>query len=223
MVLSPLNSIVDDVLMKLAQHEHICGEVNSDRNKKHKLNVLFRFEILRSMLDILQKFGTQPLYNKNQKVVTRVIRSHIYGVDAIHSSQHGKSILVTGFTAAFFLTLPEFFLQWKKYKDCEEAEQPTDSPANFCNKQCLWPTFSNPQKRKADTNMTCLPGCMYSNAKCSTPYGFLPMDVFDLDKIFSDCLSGKVIWTTPTLQDPTKTKLQNEKSPAENQGSHETK
>jgi hypothetical protein len=55
-----------------------------------------------------------------------------------------KSHHVTGFTAAFFLTLPELFKQWVHEKDGEESK---DVNIDFKGAQCSWPTFCKKGKQ----------------------------------------------------------------------------
>ena len=205
-LISPLNSIVDDVLIRLAEKEGIVlNPLNSGRNKMHKLNMLFRFDILHSLLDILQKFGREPTF-ENQKWVAKLIKDPLYGGSAL-TTQRNKAILITGFSDVFFLTLPELFVQWSTYKDADKSKQPQESPVNFEKQECLWPTFSKP------------PGCMDSNGKSPKPYSFLPVEIFNFEKLFKDCLEGKIVWITPTLENSKKPKEKINESRAKDQES----
>jgi hypothetical protein len=191
MVLSPLNSIIQDVLILEAQDEYEVSSTTWDkhRNKKSKLLVLFRFDILCRMLDILQEFGSNPTFT-NQKFVSKLMQSKDFGLNA-SSSGNRSSTFVTGFTAAFFLTLPELFIQWKEQKDgnCKKPEM--YKILEFVGEQCLWPTFTKSL------------GVMHSNAKSVTPYSYLP-DTFDLKILFKECLAGNIIWKTVSLCEETK-------------------
>lgn len=59
MVLSPMNSVLD-VLLQQACEEEVLKKKAVDRNKKSKITTMARFDILRPMLDVLQKFGDEP-------------------------------------------------------------------------------------------------------------------------------------------------------------------
>jgi hypothetical protein len=124
MVLSPLNSIVDDVLIPQIKKEENYEWTATFRNKKAKLHVLFRYDILCRMLAILQEHGTKPPFHKNQKSITKLIESPSFGNQAT-SSGYQRSMFVTGFTAAFFLTLPELFIQWVQQKDGDGSKEHT--------------------------------------------------------------------------------------------------
>jgi hypothetical protein len=103
--------------------------------------MLFCYEILRSMLQILQQYGTQPEF-KSQALVSHSIEKSIYGIHALNASGNNKSDCITGFTAAFFVTLPAFFTQWFAWKDLSADEQPKNCPTPVLGLQCLWPTFA---------------------------------------------------------------------------------
>jgi hypothetical protein len=199
MVLSPLNTIVDEVLIPLARQEEVFIAGPKERNKLYKLNMLFRFEILKGMLDILRKYGTEPAFVK-QPLITKLLKNPTYGVPALQSSQKNKPLVITGATAAFFLTLPEFFAEWVLYKNSAKTSVPKEyEDYDFPGAQCNWPTFSNPNKRKTSEGSTAGAGCMLSNPK-SPNYDFLPNEVLKLRKIFRDVLLGFTTWTTPSLQ-----------------------
>jgi hypothetical protein len=188
MILSPLNSIVDDTLINMAFEEKVLTKDAADRNKKNKLKVLFRFEILHLMLDILQKHGKHPTYHDSQKLVSKLIHDPVHG-SAAQGSHQSKSMSITGFTAAFFLTLPEFFNQWRQCKHVDKSELLQDTVVAYESQGCFWPTFA------ATTTML---GCMYSNDNSPLPYFFLPFSILVL---FENCLSGTTLWITPTLKD----------------------
>jgi hypothetical protein len=59
MVLRPLNSIID-ILDGQAVIEDVYEKKPRQRNKQAKLTMLFYYEILGSMLQILRQYGTQP-------------------------------------------------------------------------------------------------------------------------------------------------------------------
>ena len=194
MVLSPLNTIVDETLLKDAKQNDIYTTQANERNKLHKLTMMCRFDTLCRMLHILQKFGTEPVMKKKQKLVNKLINHPVHGTPAIHAAEKNKSIFVTGFTAAFFLTLPEYYEAWRKYKEKDRDSQPLIYPANFSGEACFWPTFA-PKKRNAEEGST------KSNAQSVTPYSFLPTAIFDLEKLFSSCLAGDTVWSTDSLQE----------------------
>jgi hypothetical protein len=198
MVLSPLNSIVDDFLIRQYETEteiHFTKEMN----KKRKLHVLFRFDILCRMLDILGEFGTRPIFEK-QSYVSKLINSKDFGLNATGSREDSPAF-VTGFTSAFFLTLPELFKMWVQQKDGDSENVNNYQILEFVGQQCLWPTFMNPNRMTTDTSNGQVKqgiGTMISNAKSEKPYSFLP-EVFDLKKLFKQCLDGAVEWRTPSL------------------------
>jgi hypothetical protein len=188
MVLSPLNSIVDDVLLPSATHEN-DHTVPVERNKKAKLNTLFRFDILCQMLGVPMTFGTKPDF-KNQKHVQKLIDHPLHGEPAASSGKN-SSVCVTGFTAAFFLTLPEFFMQWRNQKDSEDSHK--HSIVRFTGEQCNWPTFSGKSCK----------GSLKSNPTSASPHRFLP-EALDLETVFRVCLAGTLEWKTTSLCEETK-------------------
>ena len=109
MILSPINDIVE-ILMNQAYNEEIY--LKSDRHKINKLKVLFRFDILRSMLAILSEHGKQPDFiKKKQPFVSKIIDCPIYGKSAVHSVRNNQSLLVTGFTAVIFSVFTRFIFK----------------------------------------------------------------------------------------------------------------
>ena len=202
MVLSPINSIIDDVLLKIAEQDYQKTGWTKDREKKGKLVVMFRFDLLSSMLRILQKFGSSPPF-REQKFVTKLIKSKDFGKDAMIGGANSP-LCVTGFTAAFFLTSPELFTQWMQQKDADGSKVPAYQILDFVGKQCLWPTFAKRKSRQTNGSHTVKErgiGSMISNAQSQTPYSFLP---FDLEKLFNQCLDGTVLWKTVSLCEETK-------------------
>jgi hypothetical protein len=198
MVLSPLNSIVDDVLLPLFQMECNCN-LTRQREIKAKLSILFRFEILCPMLRILGEFGMEPKF-ENQQFVTKLIKSPAFGA----LSGTNSLVQVTGFTAAFLLTLPELFIQWRDQKNGDESNEKKYKILEFIGQQCDWPTFTNENVRRTSTHKVKHgKGSMLSNAKSNPPYSFLP-NVFDLRKVFKDCLDGSTQWKTYSLCEDTK-------------------
>ena len=197
MVLSPLNSIVDDFLIKQYEAETEV-QFTKQLNKKRKLHVLFRFDILCRMLDILGEFGTKPIFEK-QKYVSKLINSKDFGLNAT-GSRVDSPAFVTGFTSAFFLTLPELFKMWVQQKDGDSENVNNYQILEFVGQQCLWPTFMNPKRMKTDKSGQAKQGLgtMMSNAKSKKPCSFLP-EVFDLKELFKQCLDGVVEWRTPSL------------------------
>ena len=206
MVLGPINSIIEDVLLKVAQQDYQITKWTSDREKQGKLVVMFRFNLLSSMLRILHEFGSNPPFQEQKFVVANLIKSKKFGKDSMHNG--GKNPLsVTGFTAAFFLTLPEFFTQWMQQKDGHGSQMPAHQILDFVGKQCLWPTFAKKATRQTNHSRQTVRevgiGSMISNAQSQTPYSFLP---FDLEKLFNQCLDGTVLWKTVSLcEEPKKT------------------
>ena len=215
MLLSPLNSIVDDVLIPLVDHE--CDlELIKNREAKAKLNVLFRFDIMCRMLAIVGEFGMEPHF-QNQKFVKKLIKNPAFG----ELSGTNSLVHVTGFTAAFLLTLPELFMQWRDQKDgVVESNEKQHKVVEFLGQQCHWPSFSNDQARRTKTQKSPRgKGSMLSNANANAkslpPFSFLP-DVFDLTKVFKDCLDGSTKWETNSLcEDPKMTQSSPRKRPAD--------
>jgi hypothetical protein len=205
MVLSPLNSIVDDVLIPLAEHE--CDYSKSKKREvKAKLNILFRFDIMCRMLGVLGEFGMTPDFEK-QKFVKKLIKNTAFG----KSSGTNRLVHVTGFTAAFLLTLPEFFMQWRDQKDGDESNEKQYKVLEFLGQQCQWPSFSNANLQRKTSS-----GSMLSNARSLPPYSFLPKEVFDLTKVFKDCLDGNTEWETYSLcEEPKMIESSPRKRPAE--------
>jgi hypothetical protein len=184
MVLSPLNSIVDELLLpQVAKEERY--DWSKARNKKAKFRVMFRFDILCRMLGVLEEFGTEPVFAK-QKFAHKLIKSKDFGINATGSGNHSP-IVVTGFTAAFFLTLPELFIQWIHHKDGDGSKLHPYKILEFVGEQCLWPTFSKGSV-----------GSMLSNKKSKKPYSFLP-EIFHLRNLFMQCLKGEIEWKTTSL------------------------
>jgi hypothetical protein len=199
MVLSPLNSIVDDVLIPLVERE--CDlELMKNREAKAKLNILFRFDIMCRMLSVLGEFGMEPQF-KNQKFVTKLIKNPGFG--ELAGTKTNSLVHVTGFTAAFLLTLPELFMQWRDQKDGDESNEQQYKVLEFLGQQCHWPSFCNEKVRRSSQNSARGKGSMLSNAKSLPPYSFLPK-VFDLTKVFKDCLDGSTQWETNSLCEDTK-------------------
>jgi hypothetical protein len=133
---------------------------------------------------------------------------------------------VTGFTAAFLLTLPELFMQWRDQKDGDESNEKQYKILEFLGQQCHWPSFSSEKVRRTNSrNVTHGKGSMLSNAKAKSvpPYSFLP-NVFDLKKVFKDCLDGSTQWETHSLCEDTKmiesSPRKRPADPAENQAEH---
>ena len=203
MVLSPLNSIVEDTLMEVVQKECKVGTWDKARNKQSKLHMLFRFDILCRMLDILGEFGSTPKFS-NQKHVMKLINSKEFGKKAT-SGGRNSGVIVTGFTAAFFLTLPELFTQWKEQKDGDVSNEQPYKILDFIGQQCHWPTFSNDKTKRMQANKQVKgPGSMLSNAASGKKlYSFLP-EKFDLMTLFKDCLAGEILWQTVSLCEETK-------------------
>jgi hypothetical protein len=198
MVLSPLNSIVDDFLIRQYEAETEI-QFTKQMNKKRKLHVLFRFDILCRMLDILGEFGTRPIFEK-QSYVSKLINSKDFGLNATGSREDSPAF-VTGFTSAFFLTLPELFKMWVQQKDGDSENVNNYQILEFVGQQCLWPTFMNTKRMntgKSDGQIKEGVGTMISNAKSEKLYSFLP-EVFDLKMLFTQCLDGAVEWRTPSL------------------------
>jgi hypothetical protein len=52
--------------------------------------------------------------------VQKLINHPLHGEPAASSGKN-SAVHVTGFTTAFFLTLPEFFVQWRNQKDSEDS------------------------------------------------------------------------------------------------------
>ncbi len=205
MVLSPLNSIVDDVLIPLAEHECDCSK-SKKREVKAKLNILFRFDIMCRMLGVLGEFGMTPDFEK-QKFVKKLINNTAFG----KSSGTNRLVHVTGFTAAFLLTLPEFFMQWRDQKDGDESNEKQYKVLEFLGQQCQWPSFSNANLQRKTSS-----GSMLSNARSLPPHSFLPKEVFDLTKVFKDCLDGNTEWETHSLcEEPKMIESSPRKRPAE--------
>jgi hypothetical protein len=190
MVLSPLNYVVDDVLLPLATHKN-DHTVPVERNKKAKLNTLFRFDILCQMLGVLMTFGTKPDF-KNQRHVQKLIDHPLHGAPAASSGEN-SAVCVTGFTAAFFLTLPELFVQWRNQKDNEDSNHHKCSIIRFTGEQCNWPTFSGKPCK----------GSLKSNPTSASPCRFLP-EALDLETVFKVCLAGTLEWKTTSLCEQTK-------------------
>jgi hypothetical protein len=167
MVLSPLNTIVD-FLIDFAVKNKIYRNSDQDRHVHAKLKVLFRYEILTFMLRTLAKYGKQPyITRKQQPFVSKLINNQTYGIRGV--THKNEAVSVTGFTAAFFLTLPELFVQWSKFKDSPKSEQPQDSVINFEGLECFWPTFSTPTKKRKKDEEPADVGCMFSNEESSRP------------------------------------------------------
>ena len=197
MVLSPLNSIVAETLMPLAFDHYDVTSWEKARHKKSKLHVLCRFHLFRQMLEILGEFGSNPDF-EGQRRMKKLINSKEYGKEATSAGAH-SAVYVTGFTSAFFLTLPEVFLEWTEQKDGDGLKDPKPKSVQFLGQQCFWPTFNHDNKRQTDasTNVVKGRGTMTANAQKKS-YSFLP-EILDLKKLFENCLDGTIEWKTASL------------------------
>jgi hypothetical protein len=141
----------------------------------------------------------EPDFEK-QKFVKKLIKNPAFG----ELSGTNSLVHVTGFTAAFLLTLPELFVQWRDHEDGDESNKKQHEVLEFLGQQCHWPSFSDEKvQRTSSPKVAHGEGSTLPNAKSLPPCSFLP-NLFDLTKVFKDCLDGSTEWETRSLCEETK-------------------
>jgi hypothetical protein len=188
MVLSPLNWIVDDALIPLVESERDSSIVKAVWGKSQVEHAVPLWRCV-SPARCLGEFGMEPDFEK-QKFVKKLIKNPAFG----ELSGTNSLVHVTGFTAAFLLTLPWLFVQWRDHEDGDESNKKQHEVLEFLGQQCHWPSFSDEKvQRTSSPKVAHGEGSTLPNAKSLPLCSFLP-NLFDLTKVFNDCLDGSTEW-----------------------------
>jgi hypothetical protein len=140
MVLSPLNTIW--LSIDFAVKNKIYRKKEQDRHvKAQRVIPLWNFDF---HARTLAKYGKQPYITESSNRLCQSLSIKLMVFEVSHTKW---SRVCYWIYSCFFLTLPELFVQWSKFKDSEKRT-PQDSVINFEGLECFWPTFSTATKRK---------------------------------------------------------------------------